>query len=147
MFRVLAIVICSQIASGFLWADDKPADQLKKGSVWKGEGEMSDGKVDKRGLRITDVLVKITDRKDGSFKGELWVDKGARGMAFEGTSADGSIEIVFGKSLKGEWPKHWSGRKGTVVTAPDLLSCEFTGSRKSDSAADREHFKARHQTR
>ena len=144
MFRIVAMICLVAPAA---WAEDKPADQLKKGSVWKGEGEFADGKVNDRGLRTTDVVVKITDRKDDSFKGELWVDKGARGLTFEGTVADGTIEIVVGKALKGEWAKHWPGRKGTIETVPDLLSCEFKGSRKTDLPVDGEHFKARLQRR
>jgi hypothetical protein len=145
MFRATLVALVCVVPP--VWADDKPADQLTKGTTWKGDGELADGKVDDRGLRRTDVTVKITDRKGGSLKGEVWVDQGKRGLAFEGTVADGAVEVVFTKPLKGEWAKHWTGRKGTVQTAPDLLSCEFTGSRKTESAADREHFKARLQAK
>ena len=145
MLRVtIAIVLC---LAGVVVADDKAPDQLAKGSVWKGQGELADGKVDDRGLRLTDVTVKITDRKAGTLKGELWMDNGARGIAFTGTVAEGSVEFVFGKTLKGNWPKHWAGRKGTVETVKDLLSCTFGGSRKSESPADMEHFKARLQSK
>ena len=141
------VVLAMAIAPASSYAADKPVDQLTKGSIWKGEGEFADGKVGDRGLRITDVLVKITDRKEAKFKGEVWVDKGARGLTFEGLVTDGGIEIVFGKPIKGEWDKRWPGRKGTLQTTADLLSCEFTGSRKSDTPADSEHFKARRQAK
>jgi|SRR5262245_16616914 len=147
MFRVTLATVLGLLVACAAQCADKPADQFTKGSVWKGEGEFTDGKVDDRGLRVTDVVVKFTERKDGTLKGELWVDKNTRGFAFDGSVTDGAVEFVFTKPLKGDWAKHWTGRKGTVTTVKDLLSCEFVGSRKAESPTDKEHFKARLQAR
>lgn len=111
---ILALVLggaCALVS--FREATGQPSEYLPRGAKYEGIYKSQSTKMGETKPRTssTDVTFIVKERDGNTFTGEMWLDKGKRGVRVKGTAdARSGIQFEYAKELKGDFGKNAIGQ-------------------------------------